>query len=90
MKAIEDKPPVNPGWVTTDEAAQATGYKVEYIRILARRGQVVAERFGRDWLINLEAALEYKRRMDALGETKHSPWRDDRPDLAEAGRGRGE
>ena len=80
-----NKPPINPGWVTTTEAAEATGYTPAYFRQLARRGAIPAERIGRDWLIDLEAALAHKAKMDALGDGRHNPWRDD---LAQAGRGR--
>jgi len=74
-----------PGWVTTNEAAEATGYTPAYFRQLARRGVIPAERVGRDWLVSLDAALAYKAKMDALGDRKHNPWRED---LAEEGRGR--
>jgi excisionase family DNA binding protein len=76
---------IEPGWVTTNEAAEATGYTPAYFRQLARRGVIPAERVGRDWFVSLEAALDYKRKMDALGADKHNPWRDD---LAKDGRGR--
>ena len=80
---------LEPGWVSTQEAAEKTGYSAEYIRRLVRRGTLKGARVGRDWFVNLAAALEYRRAMDALGSDKHNPWRDDREDLAQKGRGRG-
>lgn len=80
---------LEPGWVSTQEAAQKTGYSAEYIRRLVRRGTLQGMRIGRDWFVNLAAALEYRRAMDALGTDKHNPWREDREDLAQKGRGRG-
>jgi len=71
--------------MTTREAADLTGYNVKYLRNLVRRGRVEARKVGRDWLVNRESLLAYKRRMDRLGPQKHNPWRDD---LAEAERGR--
>jgi len=75
-------------WLTTNEAADLTGYSAAYVRMLARRGAVDAVRAGRDWLVQREAVLAYQRQMDALGTDKHNPWREDREDLAEQGRGR--
>ena len=77
---------LEPGWVSTQEAARQTGYSVAYLRQLARRGGLPSARVGRDWFVNLEAALEHRRTMDALGSAKHSPWRED---LEAQGRGRG-
>jgi excisionase family DNA binding protein len=77
---------IEEGWVTTGEAAEATGYSEAYLRRLAREGHLPGARAGRDWFINLEAALAHRRHMEALGPAKHNPWRED---LAEEGRGRG-
>ena len=69
-----DKTPLNPGWVTTREAAEATGYAPDYVRILAREGKVPATQVGgRTWLYDLEALKEYKRCMDELGRGRHNP-----------------
>ena len=66
---------IDAGWVTVGEAAQASGYSEEYIRQLARRGGFESVRLGRDWLVNLEAVLAYRREMQALGTAKHNPKR---------------
>jgi hypothetical protein len=71
-------------WVNTTNGAILTGYSQAYMRILARSGQVEARKVGRDWLVNRESLLAYKRRMDRLGPQKHNPWRDPTVD----GRGR--
>jgi excisionase family DNA binding protein len=66
--------PIKEGWVTPKEAADATGYAVEYIRILAREDRIPASQVGaRFWLIDLDALLEYKRKMDGLGRGRHNP-----------------
>ena len=74
-------------WVTTGQAVEQglTGYTRSYLRRLAKRGTVKARKVGRDWLIESESLLAYKRKMDTLGQRKHSPWRDD---LTVQGRGR--
>ena len=75
-------------WLTTNDAAAASGYTADYMRQVALRGLVLAVKVGRDWLLNRAALLEYTQRMDTLGNDKHNPWKEDREDLARAGRGR--
>jgi excisionase family DNA binding protein len=62
-----------------------TGYHVKYLRYLVGQGRIEARKVGRDWLIDRESLLAYKRRMDRLGPAKHNPWRED---LAAQNRGR--
>lgn len=76
-------------WLTTEDAARVSGYSQAYMRQLAQRGEVTAIKAGRDWLLERAALLEYARRMEVLGDKKHNPWKEDREDLAIAGRGRG-
>lgn len=66
-------------WLSTKRAAELTGYNVKYLRYLASRGSIEAQKVARDWLINRESLLAYKRRMNDLGPQKHNPWRDDLP-----------
>ena len=74
-------------WITTAEAAELTGYAVEYVRSLARRKCFSASKRGRDWWIDRDDLLRYKEKMDTLGRQRHNPWR---ADLAERGRGQDE
>lgn len=84
-----EKPGIGEDWLTTNDAAALTGYTQAYMRQLAQRGGVTAIKAGRDWLLERAALLEYARRMEVLGDNKHNPWKEDREDLAIAGRGRG-
>jgi len=77
--------PIAEGWIDTSEAQALTRYNGTYLRRLANQGRVEACKVGRDWLINQESLLAYKREMDALGGQRHNPWR---KDLAKQGRGR--
>ena len=77
--------PIAQGWITTAEAEDLTGYSRAYLRGLASRGIIEARKVGRDWLLCRESLEAYKIRMDALGDQRHNPWRED---LAERGRGR--
>jgi excisionase family DNA binding protein len=62
-----------PEWITTVEAAQVSGYDVQYVRELARAGRIGAEKKGRDWWIDRDKLKEYLETMDALGPKKFDP-----------------
>lgn len=53
---------VGENWITTGEAVELTGYHPEYLRDLLRRGEILAEKVGRSWLVNRDALLEYRDR----------------------------
>lgn len=46
--------------MTTREAAEDLGYTIQHTRLLIRRGQIEATKFGRDWLVVRESVVEYK------------------------------
>jgi hypothetical protein len=48
-----------------------TGYASAYVRRLADQGRVEARKVGRDWPINRESLLAYKRELDAPGDQPH-------------------
>lgn len=85
---MTDKPGIGDEWLTTEQAAQLTGYSQAYMRQLAERGRVPAHKVGRDWVLQREALLAFARGMAALGPAKHNPWKEDRDDLAAQERGR--
>jgi len=62
-------------WITTKEAAELTGYSVDYLRRIMRKGRVEARKWVNTWMINKASLLAYKREMDCLGRSKHDPWR---------------
>ena len=62
-------------WITTKEAADLTGYSASYFRNLIRWGRLQAEKRGRDWFLDKEQVLAYKREMEQLGSAKHDPRR---------------
>ena len=61
------------GWITTSEAAKATGYATEYLRQLARAGKLKARKWMGAWLFREAEVLKYKRTMEQLGRRKHDP-----------------
>jgi excisionase family DNA binding protein len=46
-------------WLTTQEAAETSGYHIEHIRRLVRDGQIKARKWGRDWMVNKISLYEY-------------------------------
>ena len=62
-------------WITTAEAAELTGYSVQYLRRIIRQGRVRARKWVNAWMVDRKALLDYKREMDSLGPEKHDPWR---------------
>jgi excisionase family DNA binding protein len=62
-------------WITTQEAAELTGYSSSYIRKAIHRGRIPAEKFGRDWMLKRSDVLAYAEKMEELGPRKHDPWR---------------
>lgn len=66
-------------WITTKEAAELTGYHVNYIRKLIRCGKILGlKRSGRDWWVDKTSTMAYFEEMKRLGTAKHSPDRSHR------------
>lgn len=62
-------------WITTQEAAELTGYHVNYIRRLVKWNRIRGAKRGRDWWIDKASVLAYLEEMKRLGPAKHDPWR---------------
>jgi len=60
-------------WITTQEAAELTGYTTALIRYLARNKHIKAQKFGRDWMIKRGSVQVYAEEMRRLGTAKHDP-----------------
>jgi excisionase family DNA binding protein len=69
--------PITQGWITTQAAEELTGYSRAYLRRLAGQQRVPAQKVGRDWLLHRDSLLAHKVRMQALGDQRHNPWRDE-------------
>ena len=57
--------------------AELTGYNLEYLRQLIRRGVIAAEKKGRDWWVDRADLQRYLDEMKSLGASKHDPRRGD-------------
>lgn len=64
-----------PDWITTSEAAQVSGYNIDYLRRLMRQGKITGEKKGLMWWIDLESLRAYVEEVEALGNRKFDPHR---------------
>lgn len=59
-------------WLSTTEAAQISGYHIEYIRRLVRRGQISARKWGKDWMLDKASFYEYLKKDKKPGPKSSS------------------
>ncbi len=57
-------------WITTAEAAELSGYHLDYIRILIRAEKVKARKFGIVWQVDRASLLAYTRKTAKIGEKR--------------------
>jgi excisionase family DNA binding protein len=60
-------------WLTVQEAAKLTGYHAEYLRILIRKGKIIARKFGPVWAISKSALLTYLKIAEKSTDRRHGP-----------------
>jgi hypothetical protein len=81
-------------WVTTQHAAQVSGYSEEYIRRLVRKGRLTHKPAAkaRTYLIKLDDLLRHRSESDSSGNARHIPhiWRAEgnKPDTSDSARAR--
>lgn len=46
-------------WITTAQAAELSGYSIQYVRRLIRNGKIEARKFGPVWQVNRAALVAY-------------------------------
>ena len=59
-----------PEWITAKEAADASGYHVNYIRRLIHQNKVGARKAGPMWWVDRDSLQEYLEAVQALGDQK--------------------
>ena len=57
-------------WITTKEAATLAGYAFAHVRLLIRRGEIVGQKWGRDWQVSRSSLLSYLARIQTQGEKR--------------------
>ncbi|HEY62934.1 MAG TPA: helix-turn-helix domain-containing protein [Caldilineae bacterium] len=63
-----------PEWISVQEAAEISGYHIEYVRRLIRRGKLQAERKGPMYWIDRASLEAYLEEVERLG-TQRFNWR---------------
>jgi len=66
-------------YLTTSEAAEASGLAEEYIRYLARGGRIKALRKSNRYWIDAESLQAYLLKMETLGTQKFNWRREEEP-----------
>lgn len=57
-------------WLTTQEAAELSGYHPDHIRRLTRAGKLPARKWGQAWMINREDLILYLADADSRGQKR--------------------
>ncbi len=57
-------------WITTQQAAELTGYTVIHIRRLAATGKIKAQRWNRDWQIDRRSLLTYSGKAEQFWQPR--------------------
>ncbi len=57
-------------WITTDEAAEISGYHPEYIRGLIRAEKIKAQKWNRSWQVSRSSLEAYLQSVEKLGERR--------------------
>ena len=57
-------------WLTTQEAAELSGYHVDYVRKLVTAGKVEGRKFGPVWQVGRHSLEDYVKRMGGIGERR--------------------
>ena len=62
-------------WISTDEAAELSGYHTDYIRQLVRRSKIKANRKGTMYWIDRESFLDFlnKEKKAQSQDRRHGP-----------------
>ena len=62
------------GWLTTQEAADLTGYHLEHIRRLIRAGEIEAKKWGKiSWMVNRQSLIDYFEMAQQSSDRRHGP-----------------
>ena len=62
-----------PDWITTEEAAEQSGYHVNYIRRLMRQGKVTGRKAGLMWWIERDSLRDYLAKVKEAGSQRFGP-----------------
>jgi excisionase family DNA binding protein len=57
-------------WISTSQAAELSGYHISHIRLLIRQGQLVGQKWGRDWMVSRESLQTYLLQVKSQGQKR--------------------
>ncbi len=60
-------------WITTQEAAELSGYHVNYLRKLIRRGDIRGRKVSIVWLIDRQSLLDYMAQAAESEDKRRGP-----------------
>jgi len=60
-------------WITTQEAAEISGYHVNYLRWLIREKRIKAKKISFLWFVNRELLLDYLAQAEQSGDKRRGP-----------------
>jgi excisionase family DNA binding protein len=60
-------------WLTTEQAAELSGYHVNYLRKLIRRGDIQARKLSFLWLVHRQSLLDYMAQAEQSDDKRRGP-----------------
>ena len=60
-------------WITTQEAAELSGYHPDHLRRLIRAGDIEGRKVSIVWLIKQQSLLQYIDRAERSGDKRRGP-----------------
>ena len=60
----------NEDWITTNEAAEISGYHQDYVRKLLQSGKIDGKKFGVVWQVRRESLEAYLSEIEKRGDKR--------------------
>lgn len=60
-------------WLTTEQAAELSGYHVNHLRRLIRAGVIRAKKLSFLWLVHRQALLDYMAQAEQSDDKRRGP-----------------
>jgi excisionase family DNA binding protein len=60
-------------WLTTQQAADLSGYHPNHIRRLVRSGEIQARKWGQSWQVSKQSLLAYLEAANQSGDQRRGP-----------------
>ena len=57
-------------WLTTEQAAELSGYHIVHIRRLLRAGEIEGRKWGQAWQVSHTSLLKYIEKIEKSGEKR--------------------